>query len=309
MTPSYLRMDKFFMAKQILVTGANGQLGSELRELSSYFPNNEFTFITRHELDLSDTAAINAWFANKTFDVIINCAAYTAVDKAEIEVDLAFAINATAVQTLAEIAKQQGISMLHISTDYVFAGDSCKPYQETDTTCPQGVYGQSKLEGELAMLAINPDRSIIMRTSWVYSCYGNNFVKTMVRLGKERKELSVIYDQVGTPTSAKDLALVLLMIIDSPQLQSQQGTEIYHYSNEGVCSWYDFAIAIFRAAHIKCKVQPIETRDYPTPAKRPHYSLLNKAKIKNTFELTIPYWRDSLPQCLEDIKYSKGDSL
>jgi len=302
-------MDILFMAKKILVTGANGQLGSELRELSNYFTNNEFTFITRHELDLSDTAAINAWFANTNFDVIINCAAYTAVDKAETEVDLAFAINATAVQVLAQIAKQQGISMLHISTDYVFAGDSCKPYQETDATCPQGVYGQSKLEGELAMLAINPDRSVIIRTSWVYSCFGNNFVKTMVRLGKQRKELSVIYDQVGTPTSAKDLALVLLMIIDSPQLQSQQGTEIYHYSNEGVCSWYDLAIAIFRAAHIKCKVQPIETKDYPTPAKRPHYSLLNKAKIKNTFELTIPYWRDSLPQCLEDIKYSKGDSV
>ena len=297
------------MSKQILVTGANGQLGSELRELSAYFPDYEFTFITRHELDLSDSSAINAWFANKSFDVIINCAAYTAVDKAETEADLAFAINANAVEILAQIARQQGISMLHISTDYVFAGDSCKPYQETDATCPQGVYGQSKLDGELAMRAINPDRSVIIRTSWVYSRFGNNFVKTIVRLGKGRKELSVIYDQVGTPTSAKDLALVLLMIIQSPQLQAQQGTEIYHYSNEGVCSWYDFAIAIFKAAPIRCKAIPIETKDYPTPAKRPHYSLLNKAKIKNTFDLTIPYWRDSLPQCLEYIKYSKGDSL
>ncbi len=297
------------MSKHILVTGANGQLGLELRELSSYFPNYGFTFITRDELDLSNASAISAWFANKTFDVIINCAAYTAVDKAETEAELAFAINTTAVQTLAQIAKQQGISMLHISTDYVFAGDSCKPYQETDATCPQGVYGQSKLDGELAMLAINPDHSVIIRTSWVYSSFGNNFVKTMVHLGKERKELSVIYDQVGTPTSAKDLALVLLMIIDSPQLQSQRGTEIYHYSNEGVCSWYDFALAIFKAAPIRCKVKPIETKDYPTPAKRPHYSLLNKAKIKNTFELTIPYWRDSLPECLEQIKYLKGDSL
>jgi len=298
-----------FMSKQILVTGGNGQLGSELRELSTYFPENEFTFVTRDDFNLSDTSAIQDWFENKSFDVIINCAAYTAVDKAETEADLAFAINATAVQTLAKIAKQKNISLLHISTDYVFAGDSCKPYQETDATSPQGVYGQSKLEGELAMLAINPDRSVIIRTSWVYSCFGNNFVKTMVRLGKERKELSVIYDQVGTPTSAKDLALVLLMIIDSPQLHNQQGTEIFHYSNEGVCSWYDFALAIFKAAPIRCKVNPIETKDYPTPAKRPHYSLLNKAKIKSTFDLTIPYWRDSLPQCLEYIKYSKGDPL
>ena len=297
------------MSKHVLVTGANGQLGRELRELSRYFSDYDFTFITRDELDLSDASAINAWFANKTFDVVINCAAYTAVDKAETEAELAFAINTTAVQTLAKIAKQQGISMLHISTDYVFAGDSCKPYQETDATCPQGVYGQSKLEGELAMLAINPDRSVIIRTSWVYSRFGNNFVKTMVRLGKERRELSVIYDQVGSPTSAKDLALVLLMIIDSPQLQSQRGTEIYHYSNEGVCSWYDFAIAIFKSAPIRCKVNPIETKDYPTPAKRPYYSLLNKAKIKNTFELTIPYWRDSLPECLQHIKYLKGDDL
>ena len=294
------------MSKHILVTGANGQLGRELRELCHYAPDYAFTFITRHELDLCDDSAINVWFENKTFDVIINCAAYTAVDKAEVEADLAFAINTTAVQTLAIIAKQQGISMLHISTDYVFAGDSCKPYQETDATCPQGVYGQSKLEGELAMLAINPDRSAIIRTSWVYSRFGNNFVKTMLRLGKERTEMSVIYDQVGSPTSARDLALALLMIIGSPQLQSQMGTEIYHYSNEGVCSWYDFAIAIFEAANMSCRVKPIETKDYPMPAKRPHYSLLNKAKIKKTFDLNIPYWQDSLLECLE---YLKGNPL
>ena len=297
------------MSKRIVVTGANGQLGSEIRELSSYFPDDVFTFITRQDLDLSDASAIQVWFENKDFDVIINCAAYTAVDKAETEVDLATAINATAVKILAQIAKQKAISLLHISTDYVFAGDSCAPYRETDATNPQGVYGQSKLDGELAMLAINPDRSVIIRTSWVYSRFGNNFVKTMIRLGKERKELNVIYDQVGTPTSAKDLALVLLMIIQSPQLEAQQGTEIFHYSNEGVCSWYDFAIAIFKAAPIRCKVNPIETKDYPTPAKRPHYSLLNKAKIKNTFNLSIPYWIDSLPECLEHIKYSKGDDL
>jgi dTDP-4-dehydrorhamnose reductase len=297
------------MSKRIVVTGANGQLGNEIRELSSYFPDDVFTFITRQDLDLSDAKAIEVWFADKSFDIIINCAAYTAVDKAETEPELTFAINASAVQILAEIAKQQNISMLHISTDYVFAGDSCVPYQETDVTSPQGVYGQSKLDGEQAMLAINPDRSVIIRTSWLYSRFGNNFVKTMIRLGKERKELNVIYDQVGTPTCAKDLALVLLMIIQSPQLEAQQGTEVFHYSNEGVCSWYDFALAIFELAPIKCKVNPIETKDYPTPAKRPHYSLLNKAKIKNTFQLSIPYWRDSLPECLEHIKYLKGDDL
>jgi len=297
------------MSKRIVVTGANGQLGNEIRELSSYFPDDVFTFITRQDLDLSDAKAIEVWFADKSFDIIINCAAYTAVDKAETEPELTFAINASAVQILAEIAKQQNISMLHISTDYVFAGDSCVPYQETGETNPQGVYGQSKLEGERSMLVINPDRSVIIRTSWVYSRFGKNFVKTMIRLGKERKELNVIYDQVGTPTCAKDLALVLLMLIQSPKLQSQQGTEIFHYSNEGVCSWYDFALAIFELAPIKCKVNPIETKDYPTPAKRPHYSLLNKAKIKNTFELSIPYWKDSLPECLEHIKYLKGDDL
>lgn len=309
MTLSYLVMGGIFMSKHVLVTGANGQLGSELRGLSGYFPGDDFVFIDQEVLDLSDSAAILAWFENKDFDVIINCAAYTAVDKAETEVGLATAINTTALQTLAQIAKQKVISLLHISTDYVFAGDSCVPYQETDVTSPQGVYGQSKLDGEQAMLAINPDRSVIIRTSWLYSRFGNNFVKTMIRLGKERKELNVIYDQVGTPTCAKDLALVLLMIIQSPQLEAQQGTEVFHYSNEGVCSWYDFALAIFELAPIKCKVNPIETKDYPTPAKRPHYSLLNKAKIKNTFELSIPYWKDSLPECLEHIKYLKGDDL
>jgi dTDP-4-dehydrorhamnose reductase len=294
------------MSKRILVTGANGQLGSELRELSIFYPEDKFTFVTRHELNLDDTLAIQAMFANKSFDVLINCAAYTAVDKAESEEDLAIAINTTAVQTLARIAKQQGISMLHVSTDYVFAGDNCKPYLETDLTCPQGVYGQTKLNGELAMLAINPERSLIIRTSWVYSRFGNNFVKTMLRLGKERSELGVIYDQVGTPTSAKDLALAILTIIQSPKLNSQKSTEIYNFSNEGVCSWYDFAIAIFKATQISCKVNPIETKNYPTPAKRPHYSLLNKTKIKDTFALNIPYWKDSLHECLE---YLKGNPL
>ncbi len=290
------------MPKSILVTGSLGQLGSELRELSVLHPDDNFTFIARSELDFSDPIAIQTWFVDKSFDVIVNCAAYTAVDKAESEPALAAAINTTAVETLARIAKDQGIALIHISTDYVFDGKNFKPYSEADPTAPQGVYGQTKLDGELAMLTINPANSIIIRTSWVYSQFGNNFVKTMLRLGKERAELGVIYDQVGTPTSARDLAQAILAIIQHPTFNQQKTTEIYHFSNEGVCSWYDFAIAIFDLSAITCTVKPIETKDYPTPAKRPHYSLLNKAKIKKTYDLTIPYWKDSLQECLNLLK-------
>ncbi len=293
------------MHKSILVTGANGQLGNELHELSVFYPNYTFTFIARNDLDISNTEAMQSYFLDKTFDVIINCAAYTAVDKAESEQDLAKAINTTALETLARIAKEKAISLIHISTDYVFDGKNYKPYLETDPTNPQGIYGQTKLDGEQAMLAINPANSVIIRTSWVYSRFGNNFVKTMMHLGKERDELSVIYDQVGTPTSAKDLAQAILSIIQHPAISTLKGTEIYHFSNEGVCSWYDFAKTIFELSDIVCNVKPIETLDYPTPAKRPHYSLLNKAKIKNTFALTIPYWKDSLQECLDVLKGKK----
>ena len=291
-----------FMSKSIMVTGAQGQLGSELRQLSDLYADFTFTFISRNELDLSDSEAIQTWFVDKTFDVIINCAAYTAVDKAQTEPDLAKAINSTAVKTLARIAKAHNSALIHISTDYVFNGKNYQPYNETDLTDPQDIYGQTKLEGEQAMLAVNPEKSVIIRTSWVYSQFGNNFVKTMLRLGKERDELGVIYDQVGSPTSARDLALAILAIILHPKLESLTATEIYHFSNEGVCSWYDFAKAIFELSAISCQVKPIETKDYPTPATRPHYSLLNKAKIKNTFDLTIPYWKDSLIDCLSLLK-------
>ena len=284
--------------KSVLVTGANGQLGSELQQLAPAYPELNFTFVTRTQVDLSDSHAINAWFSDRHFDVIINCAAYTAVDKAESEPDLAHAINAKAVETLANIAKTQNSSLIHVSTDYVFAGQNFQPYKESDRTDPQGIYGASKLAGEQALLSINPAKSIIIRTAWVYSTFGNNFVKTMLRLGKERQELGVIYDQVGSPTSAGDLALAIISIIKHPMLQNLTGTEIYHYSNEGVCSWYDFAKAIFNYAELNCFVKPLETKDYPTPAKRPHYSLLNKAKIKHDFEITIPYWQDSLKTCL-----------
>jgi dTDP-4-dehydrorhamnose reductase len=293
------------MSKTVLVTGANGQLGSELNQLSAYVCSLTFTFVTRNELDFSDPLAIEAWFDGKHFDVIVNCAAYTAVDKAESEPDLAKIINTTAVATLSRLAKKSNSALIHISTDYVFNGKSFKPYVESDSLLPQSVYGQTKLEGEQALMAVNPAKSIIIRTSWVYSQFGNNFVKTMLRLGKERAELGVIYDQVGTPTSARDLACAILAIIKHPALEDLKATEIYHFSNEGVCSWYDFAKAIFEYSGINCFVKPIETKDYPTPANRPHYSLLNKAKIKQGFDLTIPYWKDSLKDCLDILNGNK----
>ena len=287
------------MPKSILVTGANGQLGSELRLLSDVATDFDFTFVTRDELDLSDLVAIQTWFSDKSYDVIINCAAYTAVDKAETEPDLARGINTTAIATLAGIAKAKKSALIHVSTDYVFDGKNFKPYVESDPTNPQGIYGLTKRDGEQALLAINPAKSIIIRTSWVYSSFGSNFVKTMLRLGRELEELGVIYDQVGSPTSARDLAVAILAIIRHPKLDTLTETEIVNYSNEGVCSWFDFAKAIFEYSAINCQVKPIETKDYPTPATRPHYSLLNKAKIKKSFDLNIPYWKDSLNDCLD----------
>ena len=284
------------MPKAVLVTGADGQLGSELRLLSARAEEYVFTFIGRAHVDLTESQKIEKYFEDKSFDAIINCAAYTAVDKAESEPILADSVNHKAVETLAHVAKTKGMSLIHISTDYVFDGSNFKPYTESDPTNPQGVYGQTKLDGEKAMRAINPPRSVIIRTSWVYSGFGNNFVKTMLRLGQERDELGVIFDQVGTPTYARDLAETLLAML--PRLESE-GVEIYHYSNEGVCSWYDFAKAIFELSGVGCRVNAIETKEYPTPATRPHYSLLNKTKIKRDHGLEIPYWRDSLKVCLE----------
>ncbi len=293
------------MPKRILVTGSKGQLGSELYALSSQYSDYTFTFTDRDSLDLSSEETIQGYFEDKTFDLIINCAAYTAVDRAQADEESAFAINYKAVETLAHIAKAKNIAMIHISTDYVFDGSNFKPYVENDPTNAQSVYGESKLSGEEALLTINPADAIIIRTSWVYSSFGNNFVKTMLRLGRERDELGVIFDQVGTPTYAKDLAESILKII--PKI-SNENVEIFHYSNEGVCSWYDFAKAIFEISNISCNVNPIETKEYPTPATRPHYSLLNKAKIKSRFSIAIPYWRDSLHTCLLRIS-DKGDRL
>lgn len=277
---------------KVLVTGSKGQLGSEIRDLVS---GEDFYFTDRDTLDIADKAAIAHFCQENCIDVIINCAAYTAVDKAEEDVENADKINHFAVKNMAEVAKAQGIKLIHVSTDYVFDGMSYRPYVESDPTAPNGVYGSTKLAGEEAMMAIAPSNSIIIRTSWVYSSFGNNFVKTMLRLGKERENLGVIFDQVGTPTYARDLAQAILDIV--PQLSNAE-VEIYHYSNEGVLSWYDFAKEIMKMAKITCKIDPIETKAYPTPAKRPHYSLLNKAKIKEQFNIEIPYWKDGLDECL-----------
>ena len=284
----------------ILVTGANGQLGSELQEEMPKIlqEDSHFFFTDKDTLDITNENDIRNFIDVNHIDTIINCAAYTAVDQAEDDEINANIINHLAVQYLAQVSKDKNIKFVHVSTDYVFDGTNHKPYVESDATNPNGIYGKTKLAGEEVMLEINPENSIIIRTSWVYSSYGANFVKTMLRLGKDRDQLGVIFDQVGTPTYAKDLAKAILEIL--PKIQNNK-VEIYNYSNEGVCSWYDFAKAIFELSNIECQVNPIETKEYPTPAKRPHYSLLNKAKIKENFDLVIPYWKDSLEACLKDI--------
>lgn len=283
----------------ILVIGGSGQLGSELKELSPKFTKYSFFFTDRSQLDITKHPMVDAFITKNEIDTVINCAAYTAVDKAESEPDLANAINHLAVANLAQIAKDKSINLIHISTDYVFDGEQHRPYLESDETNPKSVYGKTKLAGERAMVTINPKNSIIIRTSWVFSSYGSNFVKTMLRLGAEREELGVIFDQVGTPTYAHDLAKAILDII--PKIKNQE-VQLFHYANEGVCSWYDFAKAIFEISEVIVKVQPITTSQYPTPAKRPFYSVLNKTKIKETYHIEIPFWRVALKIFLQKIK-------
>jgi dTDP-4-dehydrorhamnose reductase len=285
----------------ILVTGGNGQLGSELKELASTYVNYHFIFTDVENLDICDHKAVTTFIDKNNINTIINCAAYTAVDKAEDQFELADKINHLAVANFAQIAKDKNIQLVHISTDYVFDGMNHKPYTETDTPNPQSVYGQTKLDGELAMQLINPQNSIIIRTSWVYSKFGNNFVKTMLRLGSERDQLNVVADQIGTPTHAADLAEAILTIL--PKIKNE-AVEIFHYSNEGVCSWYDFAKAIFEIQGLPIKVKPTESAQYPTPAKRPFYSVLNKTNIKEKYQLEVPYWKNSLGCCLQLITSS-----
>jgi len=286
----------------VLVTGAKGQLGSEIEVLSATYEKYTFFFTDRSLLDICTKEAIEEYCKQNSIDVIINCAGYTAVDKAEEDEANADRVNHLAVKYLAQVAKKESIKLIHISTDYVFDGKHCRPYVETDDTQESGVYANTKRMGEKEVQKENPKNTIIIRTSWVYSSFGNNFVKTMLRLGRERKSLGVIFDQVGTPTYARDLAKVILDIV--PKIENNN-VEIYHYTNEGVTSWYDFSKAIFELSGIGCDVQAIETKAYPTPATRPPYSVLNKKKIKEHFNLTIPYWRESLKECLSNMGEKK----
>jgi dTDP-4-dehydrorhamnose reductase len=285
----------------LLVTGANGQLGSELRDLAYSLPQHRFVFTDVGELDLTDGPAVQAALATQRFDFCINAAAYTAVDKAETDAETVRRINVQAVEHLARACQAHQTVLLHISTDFVFDGQKNRPYTEADAAQPLGVYGQTKLEGEQAALRLQP-QTMIVRTAWLYSQHGANFVKTMLRLGRERGQLRVIADQVGTPTYARDLAAALMDMVEawgqrSPaERASLCGT--YHYSNEGVASWYDFAHAIFALAGLPVALEPIPTSQYPTPARRPTYSVLDKQKIKAAFGLAIPHWRDSLAKCL-----------
>lgn len=281
------------MAK-ILVTGANGQLGSEIRKIAGQYSDLNFCFTDVAELNITNPQEVSAFLADFNPEFLINCAAYTAVDKAETDQETAYLLNARAVEILAEESAKLNCRMIHISTDYVFDGNGPRPYTEENQVDPQSVYGSTKLEGEILCLRKNPE-SMIIRTSWLYSAFGNNFVKTMIRLGNEKSEICVIADQIGSPTNAADLAKAILTIITSVERSEKLWTPgIYHYSNEGVASWYDFTKAIFDIAQITCFVKPIASEDYPSPVKRPAYSVMNKSKIKTIFGLQIPHWRDSL---------------
>jgi len=318
-----LIIKKIYMTKRILVTGKNGQLGRSLQKVtrnpsnffkikSEHFDCSEefitsewdFNFVSRDELDLSNSESINEFFKLHQFAGIINCAAYTSVDKAESEVELAEQINHFAVGQLAEIAKKQAIPLIHISTDYVFPGKGLKPYNETDETEPLNIYGVTKLKGEQVLTASGCTGAII-RTSWLYSEFGKNFVKTMLGLAKDQNSISVVIDQVGSPTYATNLAKVILTMLSKQRtikiLNSQ--LNIYNFSDEGICSWHDFAKAIIQLSDISCEVNPVETKDYPSRAIRPHFNVMNKDKIKHHLpDLKIPYWQESLTKCLANLK-------
>lgn len=283
----------------ILVTGSKGQLGSELQELAPKYTNHNFLFADVDTLDICDELALTAYFKENNIDYCINCAAYTAVDKAESNMQTAFNVNVTGAKNLAFQCAVKKAVFIHLSTDYVYHNDQNTPFKEDDPINPQSVYASTKLDGERASQEINP-ATIIVRTSWVYSSFGHNFVKTMLRLGAERDTLNVVYDQIGTPTYAFDLAMALLKVIE--ELETAENPDnlygIYHFSNEGVTSWYDFAHAIFDESNLNCTLSAIETVEYPTPAKRPPFSLLHKGKIKSTFGVEVRHWREALKDCL-----------
>ncbi|MBQ4508201.1 MAG: dTDP-4-dehydrorhamnose reductase [Paludibacteraceae bacterium] len=294
----------------ILVTGANGQLGNEMRLLAPQFPEHRFFFsdlfvpdnapVRIFPLDITCRDALRNFVSDNSIQLVINCAAYTNVDRAEQDEPEARRINALAVENIA----LTGARVIHISTDYVFSGEGCCPYRESDPVAPRTAYGRTKLEGEQLLFNAAPD-ALVFRTAWLYSSFGNNFVKTMLRLGAQRDTLSVVYDQVGTPTFAADLAAAVMAAVQVPEWHPG----IYHFTNEGVCSWYDFALEVFRqhnalvpADHVSCRVLPCLSSEYASPTPRPHYSVLDKALVKRTFNLTIPHWTDSLTRCLELMK-------
>lgn len=280
----------------ILITGCNGQLGNEMQLLEKEYPQHQWFNTDVAELDISNQLAIEQFVAQNQIDGIVNCAAYTAVDKAEDNKELCTTLNTVAPSYLAAAVEKRGGWMIQISTDYVFDGTKHTPYVETDTPCPDSVYGSTKLAGELGVSKFCK-RSLIIRTAWLYSTFGNNFVKTMIRLGREKAELGVIFDQIGTPTYARDLAQVIMTAIEKGVRPG-----VYHFSNEGVISWYDFTKAIHRIAGItSCHVRPLHTSEYPTPAHRPHYSVLDKTKIKQTYGIEVPYWEESLKDCIEKL--------
>ncbi|MCC8088883.1 MAG: dTDP-4-dehydrorhamnose reductase [Rikenellaceae bacterium] len=287
----------------ILVTGAKGQLGCCFRKLSSDYPEHKFILTDMPEADITDAVCIENFIKENNAEAIVNCAAYTAVDKAETDIELCGKINIEGPRTLASLAVKYKISLVHISTDYVFDGGNCRPLHENDPTGPSSVYGRTKLDGEIAVKESGCDAAII-RTAWLYSEFGNNFVKTMLRLSKERDSLSVVYDQVGTPTYAVDLAEAIVILLG----KGINGCEIYHYSNEGVTSWFDFSRKIFELENLNIKVCPVESDQYPTPAKRPAYSVLSKNKIK-TQGIDVPYWEESLKECLKSIKSQQNVAI
>ena len=281
----------------ILITGANGQLGNEMRALSAGHSEHTYFFTDVQELDICDKEGVKAFVKDNRIDVIVNCAAYTAVDKAEDNADLCDRLNHLAPGYLAEAAESVGAALVQISTDYVFDGTAHTPYTEDTPTCPTSVYGRTKLAGEQEAMG-KCSRTMIIRTAWLYSTFGNNFVKTMLRLGRERDSLGVVFDQIGTPTYAADLAAAIFTAIGKGIVPG-----IYHFSNEGVCSWYDFTLAIHRLAGITtCKVSPLHTAEYPARAPRPHYSVLDKTKLKQTLGIEIPHWEESLAQCIRRLE-------
>lgn len=283
-------------SKNILITGCNGQLGTEIRNIANRFSSFKFIFTDYEELDITDKVAVEAFFVKINPSYVVNCAAYTAVDKAETDEDKALLLNGVAPGILAQAGKLVGARLIHISTDYVFNGINHTPYLETDAVCPVSAYGRTKLAGE--QNAMKYGIAMVIRTAWLYSSHGNNFVKTMLRLSATKSEIGVVSDQVGSPTYAGDLALAILKIIDSDKFV----TEVFHFTNEGTCSWYDFAHEIIKKSGNSCVVKPITTAEFASPTARPCYSILSKKKIRDTYNLQIPHWRDSLDICLSLLK-------